>query len=349
MNPRDDLDDRRFPGRDLMIAGQLRAAAPQPQLPEVADPRAHDYRLGGAPMRIGRDAEPVDSCRGRLELDQRRRRNWEVLPEHEQGLLVTGQPAGPPLGDRFGERVALADGRRFGTGSHGRVEGAVGGFEIPLHLHRRDVQRGSDVVETESDRVFRQQVLEIDIHTQQVAHRVLVLDAIQPAQHRPAFRLAPRGNLKQPCVDPLDNRGGLLGVRPRLIFRGHLAGPELLTDGLPLLNRVRIGEIRLHSIKPQPALRFRFAVALVAVLAKESSHGRVGGGRGEDARRARAPDGGGNPDRCYQPHTPDGRKATDSHAGLLSRCRAHAALQATMPTHHSPCQTTGIFLICSES
>ena len=151
-------------------------------------------------------------------------------PEHEQGLLVTGRHLGIERGDRFGELVTPADGLRLGTGSHGRVEGEVGGFEIPLHLHRRDVQCGGNVVETESHRIFRQHVLEIDIHTQQVAHRVLILDAIQPAQHRPAFRLPPRGNLNEACVDPLDNRGDLLGVRPRLIFRGHLTGPEAILD-----------------------------------------------------------------------------------------------------------------------
>ena len=74
------------------------------------------------------------------------------------------------VGDRRGRGVAIAD--REAADLAGRAQVAV-------HQRRREALRVGDVVEAVADRVGRQVGRHVDVDVQQVAHRVLILGAVQ--------------------------------------------------------------------------------------------------------------------------------------------------------------------------
>ena len=78
-----------------------------------------------------------------------------------------------PLGDRRGRLGAIGD---------RHVQRLVGGFEIFLHQERRRVIGRAGIVKAVSRSILGQLFFQVDVDAQQIAHRILVLDSIEPAE-----------------------------------------------------------------------------------------------------------------------------------------------------------------------
>ena len=97
------------------------------------------------------------------------------------------------------------------------------------------MQRLADVVEAVGRTVGRQQLLQLDLDAEQVADRVLVLDAVEPAQHDPPFLFAAGEFGLHPLrFDPAGQHARFCGGRPRVRIGRHLAEFHALADPLPL-------------------------------------------------------------------------------------------------------------------
>ena len=81
-----------------------------------------------------------------------------------------------------------------------------GGLQIPLEQHRRDAQEIGVVVEAVPRIVGREQRGDVDFQRQQIAHRVPVLGAVQPVQHRPAGIRLRRGGAVELRLEPAAQR-----------------------------------------------------------------------------------------------------------------------------------------------
>ena len=63
------------------------------------------------------------------------------------------------------------------------LESELGGVKVFFDVNGRDIERGADVVETESDVVGRKAVCEVEIKPEQVADGVVIFLAVQPPDH----------------------------------------------------------------------------------------------------------------------------------------------------------------------
>jgi hypothetical protein len=112
------------------------------------------------------------------------------LPELSSGPDCLDPAAAPPAetnasSDRRSPQLG-ARRRDVGTIGDGRVQSRIRRFEILLHQERRRVIGRAGIVETVGRAIGRKLILDADVDAEQVAHGILALDAIQPAQdHSP--------------------------------------------------------------------------------------------------------------------------------------------------------------------
>ena len=114
------------------------------------------------------------------------------------------------------------------------------GGQIALQQGRRDAEHAGDVVEPVAGPVGRQQLRDVDLQVEQVAHGMVVLGPVEPMKRlrAPGIRICRGGPVElrlQPADEPVVGRRG----RPRARQRRHRAGPQLADHGLPDVRRVR--------------------------------------------------------------------------------------------------------------
>ena len=181
-----------------------------------------------------------------------------------------------------------------------RVERQVRRLQVSLHQERRRVKRLAHVVEAVRRGVRREPLLEVEVHPQEVAQRVLVLDAVEPAEHRAtvAGRVGAGSDRAKDRLEFL--RLGLLLLPGR-----HLAATDAVVDQAPAF--AGCGE----DVEPQPLLGLLGAVAIDAVADEEALDLLRLQGRGEQ--------------HCVNHHPPDyvpsGRRVTQK--GEWRRCAPH--------------------------
>ena len=146
---------------------------------------------------------------------------------------------------------------------------ARGGGEVLLHQHRRHRQHLADVVESFARVVGREVAVGAEFDPEQVANRVGVLGAIEPARgDPPRIRLHAGVGARELRLEELDQGVDLLG-RPLDVLRRHLASLELAEDDLP---PVALGRQRLHRVveaEIEAAFEIERVVALAAGLVEE--------------------------------------------------------------------------------
>ena len=126
------------------------------------------------------------------------------------------------------------------------------------------MQRLGIVVETVRRGVGRQQIGQIDLHAEQIAHGVRILGTIQPSHHHAAIACL-CGRLPDPRSQSLHLRGW----RTRLVLRRHLTSLDLLHHAQPMPSRVCICESRLQRLQIETTLWLFPGVTFAAVLIQE--------------------------------------------------------------------------------
>ena len=120
------------------------------------------------------------------------------------------------------QRITVADGM---AGFRRGLNCRIGSFEITFDLHRRNVQGTAHLVETVDRSVLGQVIRQVEIDAQQFVDGVLIFDPIQATRSAPWSthrRLAGCcGQLLTQVI--LQHQCRLPGIRPRPIFRRHLA------------------------------------------------------------------------------------------------------------------------------
>ena len=179
-----------------------------------------------------------------------------------------------------------ADGHAAGpeAGAPDREPGdPLGRPDVPLQQRRREVPDG-DVVEPEARRVAREQGGHVDVEGQQVAHRVVVLGAVEPPERLGAPRVGGRrGVAVQGRLERADGRRVRRLVGPAGGDRGHLAGAQLADHPLPDLGVV--GQRRAgDGVEGEPAGAGAAVVARQAV-ALDHRPVRIRLGLGPGSRR----------------------------------------------------------------
>ena len=106
---------------------------------------------------------------------------------------------------------------------------------VPREQPRRDGQDGGVVVEAERHVVGRQQGLGVDLQVEQIAHRVGVLQPVEPMNRRaPRVGMVGRPPVERP-LEPSAERVVDGRLRPRAPGRRHRPRVQLLQDLLPHL------------------------------------------------------------------------------------------------------------------
>jgi len=95
-------------------------------------------------------------------------------------------------------------------------------------VQRREGEHVADVVEPVAGVVRRERGVGVEVHAEQVADGVAVLDPVEPAERHPAGVGVRQVDLERRPLDPLFEVRQLLGGRPRLALRRHHAGPQHL-------------------------------------------------------------------------------------------------------------------------
>ena len=166
------------------------------------------------------------------------------------------------LGERVAERAAAAGAERHarhpvvlrqvareaehlgggrGGGAPDRHAGDLArGREVALEQGRRDPEHSRDVVEAVARAVGRQQLRDVDLQVDEVAHRVVVLGPVQPVERLGPAGIGIRGGVPvqlglQPADEPVVGRR----VRPWPRRRGHGPRPQLPDHRLPHRGRRR--------------------------------------------------------------------------------------------------------------
>ena len=167
--------------------------------------------------------------------------------------------------DQLGGREVL------GVGQDDRLlQGELGGVEVFLDVNGRDVERGADVVETEPDIIGGKAIREVEIESEQIADRVVVLLPVQPPDHDRcrADLLATLGGQEvvfDPGDDPVqlfERWLGLVGRRHDAALQGiaHAEPGPAVLDGRRLI---------LESIEGDSRLGVFFHVAVSAILLEQ--------------------------------------------------------------------------------
>ena len=192
--------------------------------------------------------------------------------------------------------VVLHERLRHAIRLHPRTQGGIadrqpadpaGGQQVSLEQPGGERQRIRDVVEAEGLIVGRQQRPGVNLHRQQIADGIGVLDPIQPMQGRPS-RIRPSGcHAIEAVLQPRSERVVGFGRRPRPRGRRHLAGPQLLDDPLP--HRRICGEVvDVDVVEGQVGGAEACVMAGDAVAIEDGAIGG-GGGRLDSGRRCGRP------------------------------------------------------------
>ena len=263
-------------GRRLRRRALRPAAGPQQGDAFSVQPDVDLLRLVAAPVSAQLDAQLVVAVAG------------EVMPHRGAAARPERQVlAHPPvLRQQRRHRIAHDVGLDRGVGDREAADRARGG-QVAGEQPRRHGQDVGVVVEAEREIVGRQQGLPVDVEMQQVAHRVLVLQPVEPVDRRP-----PRiGMVGRPLVERpfepraegvVDRRRGARAPRGRHRPRAQLPQHLLPPLGLPPDLR-EIDRIEGETPGQRPLVVAGDAVAVEHLPVD----GRLG--RGPAARRRRRP------------------------------------------------------------
>ncbi len=142
---------------------------------------------------------------------------------------------------------------------------------ILLQKHRRHREHVTNVIEAITGVIRRELDLAVEVNAHEVADRVAILDAVQPAGgDTPRIRV-PRINAKCFKLDPLLQP--LTFFRRRLRFFGwrHEASPRVFQRLQPEIV-VEDRLLRLQLVKRDPALVHSIAVTVVTILREQRLH-----------------------------------------------------------------------------
>ena len=186
------------------------------------------------------------------------------LDEADQGRCLAGGQGTPkgsePEGlDDFpgaGLRLALffrrADqdplaGFSFGPG---RLHNLLASLEIFLHQQRRYREQVADVVESIADLIGGKSIGQVELDTDKIMDRIVVLDLVEPPHGDPAG-IVPLALVEpEDCrVNPGDDLGDLIFCGPPASLRRHLGRLDILGYSLPyllVLNRLGSDKIAVE-------------------------------------------------------------------------------------------------------
>ena len=137
-------------------------------------------------------------------------------------LLVLGGPIG------------LGKGRR-GWAAHRQAADGPAGFEIALKERLRHTQHAPDVVESEAGVVGREEIVDRNLESEQVADGVAILGAVQAMKGCRAPRVRSRGRRRvEPALEPRAKAGERRLIRARPAGWRHQYGTELSDHRLPV-------------------------------------------------------------------------------------------------------------------
>jgi hypothetical protein len=132
------------------------------------------------------------------------------------------------------------------------------------------VQRLTHIVKTGRRAILGEHLLQIDLHPQEVAHGVLILDPVETAEHHPALGSPAVGfRSRDLAADPPRQRLDLRRRRARLRLRRHFARLDPLSYGQPAFQDVLIVEVRRKPIEAEVSLGLLRPVAFQAVPGQE--------------------------------------------------------------------------------
>ena len=165
-----------------------------------------------------------------------------------------------------GEAEDLGRGRRRGT-SHRNAADLARGGQVALQQRRRDAEHAGDVVEPVAGPVGWQQLRDVDLQVEEVAHGMVVLGPVQPVERlgAPGIRIGGRRPIElglQPADEAVVGRR----VRPRARQRRHRAGAQLADHGLPDVRRIgdpaHVVRVERQARRAQPLVVAGDAVAV---------------------------------------------------------------------------------------
>ena len=169
--------------------------------------------------------------------------------------------------------------------------------QIALHERLRHPEHAGDVVEAVAGVVGLQEVVDVDVQRQQVAHGVAVLGAVEAMERLRAPGIGRRrpGGVQlrlQPRRDAV-----VLGlVRARPADRRHHGPAQLAHDLLPHVGMAaHVGGI--EAVERQPGRPDALVVTGDAVAGEQRVRRRAGTGRGQRAAARRPPPRRAQPDR----------------------------------------------------
>ena len=217
---------------------------------------------------LGKRAHAVVSAVVEMPLLARRREiGIGLLVLQQDGITVQEDDLHDVLG---GERDPLVDRfRRLRPSRNGEIERMIGRLDILRQIDVRDVERVAVLVEAVRRPVRRQAALQGDAgQIEQVADRVLVLDARQTPDTRPACSIESRSfGRDQRLLERLQERVFLNHRRSRLFLRWHLTRFDAVMDFDPPREAFRIGVqlIELERCQIQSARLRRGIMAIEAM------------------------------------------------------------------------------------
>jgi len=135
----------------------------------------------------------------------------------------------------------------------GRSNGLFRRIHILLEQLRREDERIAHVVESECRNIGGKTVSRVDFHAKQIADRIVVFSAVQPARrHTSGLRFQQRILTREFAFDPAGDRLRRFVLRMRYARGRHLAELEFFDHALPCftihfesVGRVQTGQIKI--------------------------------------------------------------------------------------------------------
>ena len=218
------------------------------------------HRLALALKSIGGDAEAILATKRAAEVPHRHA-NVRRLPDRKDGHPILEKAihaAGAFHGGFVFDVKAFLHlpGLRFID--DGLIEHAIRRIQVAPQQVGGGVQRLGIVVETIRRGVRWQQISQIDLHAQQIAHGVRILGTIQPSHHHAAFLFAMlRLRFRRALTNPLHCGLQLSLGRAWFVFGWHVAGLQLIEHREPVTTGFFVTEIHRETLQIELALRFR--------------------------------------------------------------------------------------------
>ena len=146
-------------------------------------------------------------------------------------------------------------------------------LQVAFEQGGREVERRIHVIEPRRDAVLGK-LFDIDLRAEEVAERVDVLDAIQPAESSPAVDAAALLLIgRQAGRDPILDDRPLFDRWPRSTLRWHRAVTEAVEHRIPGLGV--LGEVGRECVEVQVGLGFGTAVTAGAMLFEDGHDPRA--------------------------------------------------------------------------